>query len=215
VYHEGGGGAIKKEIANKITEEIRLDLLDYLKSDGPGGQQIIAAFMAEFEKLSYRSPPDDPTNLKNHMGFLENHIRGTWDESISISDEGEISIGIGKDSILGFDLDKSKLKHSPKEVVWTVYLIRGIAGKFAFVNPSMYQKKHGKAMPGQYAGGFLIGNWAWYREGWDRVLGDFGSYEHPASGAAPIPFFKNVLRKIDIQGIVDGALKTMNLEIEE
>lgn len=200
---------MKENLAEKITDEVREELLEYLKSDGPGGQQIIAAFLAEFEKLSYRSPPDDPTNIKNHMGFLEEHIRNTWDESIDISEDGEISIGVGKDDILGFDLDKSKLKHSPKEVVWTVYLIRGIAGRFAFVNESTYFKKYGRPMPSQYAGGFLIGNWAWSREGWDRAVGDFSAYEHPASGATPIPFFKNVLKNIDMESIVQEALASV------
>lgn len=196
----------------KISNEIRERLLEHLRSEGPGGKRIISAFMDEFEKLSERSPKDDPTNLKNHMKFILAHIKSTWDESLKIDDEGNISIGICDDETLGFKVDRAKLKHRPSPVVWTVYLIRGIGGRYAFVNPETYFKKHQHPMPAQYAGGFLISKRAWINEGWDRVVGPFEAYEHPASGAAPVPFFENIKRSIDFAAIVSEALDEIQLE---
>lgn len=195
-----------------ITNEIRERLLDYMRSDGPGGEQVIAAFMDEFAKLSERSPQDDPTNLKNHMKFILNHVKTTWDESLNIDSEGNISIGICDDETLGFQMDKAKLKHNPSPVVWVVYLIRGIGGRYAFVNRDTYFKKHHHPMPPQYAGGFLISKRAWIREGWDKKIGTFESYEHPASGAPPVPFFDNIKRNIDLAGIVAEVLNDMEVK---
>jgi hypothetical protein len=195
----------------KITKELRHKLLDYLKSDGPGGMKIISVFMEEFEKLSDRSPKDDPTNLKNHMKFILGHIKNTWDESLSIDGAGNISIGICDDETLGFKIDRAKLRHNPSPVVWTVYLIRGIGGRYAFVNPDTYFKKHHKPMPSQYARGFLISKRAWVKEGWDKAAGSFEAYEHPASGAPPVPFFNNIKRNIDLASIVSEVLNDMQV----
>jgi hypothetical protein len=195
-----------REIAESVGKDAIKRLRDYLSSDGPGGKQVIGAFMEEFEKLSERSPADDPTNLKNHMKFILSHVKETWDASLSVTDTGEISIGVCKDEILGFDVDRNKLRHSPSPVVWTVFLIRGIAGRYAFVNPETYFKKKGAPMPVQYAGGFLISKRAWISEGWDKAVGSFEAYEHPASGAPPIPFFDNVIRKIDLEAMVNSVL---------
>lgn len=192
--------------AKQVKQDVIDSIYNYLKSDGPGGMRIIAAFMDEFEKLSERSPQDDPTNLKNHMKFILKHIKSTWDESLSIDADGSINIGVCDDETLGFVEDKEKLKHSPSPIVWTVYLIRGIGGRFAFVNPRTYMKKHKKPMPPQYAGGFLISKWSWEREGWDKVVGPFEAYEHPASGAPPVPFFKNIRRSVDMEAIVAEAI---------
>lgn len=191
----------------KVTSDIIAGLYSYLRSDGPGGMQVIGAFMEEFRELAKRSPRDDPTNLKNHEKFILRHIKDTWDASIHIDDEGNISIGVCDDETLGFVENKDKLKHKPSPIVWTVYLIRGIAGRYAFVNPQTYFKKHNKPMPSKYAGGFLIGKWSWDLEGWDKKVGPFEAYEHPASGAPPIPFFKNVMRRIDMEEIVAQALE--------
>ena len=193
--------------SKKIADEIPDLILEYLKSYSPGGQKVIDAFMDEFDKLSARSPADDPTNLKNHMSFLEKHVKDTWDNSLSLTKDREINAGICEDEVIGFKEDKTKLKHKPTPVMWVVYLIRGIAGPYAFVNPDMYFKKKGEPMPPQYHDGFLISKWHWENEGWGRVLGDFNKYKHPASGAAPIPFFKNVLKKIDMQSIISKALE--------
>jgi hypothetical protein len=201
-----------RELAESVAKNTVDKLKDYLSSEGPGGKQVIGAFIEEFEKLSERSPADDPTNIKNHMSFVLNHVKETWDESLSITEQGELSIGICKDEIIGFDIDRAKLKHNPSPVVWTVFLIRGIAGRYAFVNPDTYFKKKGAPMPPQYAGGFLISKRAWIREGWDKAVGPFEAYEHPASGAPPIPFFDNVIRKIDLESLVSSVLASIEAE---
>lgn len=188
-------------IAEEFTKEVIEKLYNHLKSDGPGGAKIISIFMDEFEKLSNRSPRDDPTNLKNHMAFILKHIKSTWDDSLKINSDGSIEIGVCTDETLGFKEDRSKLKHSPVPVLWVVYLIRGIGGRYAFVNEETYRRKKNKPMPAMYAGGFLISKHAWQKEGWYNV-GPFEAYEHPASGAGPVPFFKNVLRQIDINSII-------------
>lgn len=201
---------MRKEVAAKtsaVTTELQERILDYLQSSSPGGQKVIDTFMAEFEKLAERSPRDDPTNLRNHMDELRGHLEQTWDESIGFDEDGNLDIGIGKDEYLGFKEDKARLKHSPDPMLWVVYLIRGIAGQYAFVNPTTYLKKKGKPMPAQYHGGFLISKWSWELEGWDRVVGPFEQYEHPASGAPPYPFFKNVIRNVDMQSLIDEAIK--------
>ena len=194
-------------IVDEASKDVINGIYNYLKSDGPGGKQVIAAFMDEFEDLSDRSPRDDPTNLKNHMKFILRHIKKTWDESLSIDSNGNIRIGVCDDETLGFKINRKKLLHNPSPVVWTVYLIRGIGGRYAFVNPQTYLKKKGVPMPPQYAGGFLISKGAWEREGWDRKVGPFEAYEHPASGAPPVPFFKNIKRSIDLEAIVGEAIK--------
>ena len=190
----------------EITEEIIQSIYRYLRSDGPGGKQIIGAFMEEFAELSKRSPPDDPTNLKNHMSFLLKHVKSTWDQSLSIDEAGNISIGVGEDSVLGFKEDRVKLKHNPTPVVWTVFLIRGIGGRYAFVNEATYFKKHRQPMPPQYYGGFLISEKTWIAERWDEQVGPFEQFEHPASGAPPIPFFKNVMHRINMEDIIASAI---------
>lgn len=191
----------------QVAKSIPNIILEYLKSDSPGGQEVIQAFMDEFEALSFRSPKDDPTNIKFHLDFIKEHITRTWDNSLTLDSDGNISIGVGAQDILGFRENKAKLRHNPTEVMWVVYLIRGIAGRYAFVNPAMYQQKKGKPMPAKYYGGFLIGEWLWELEGWGRVLGPFSGYEHPASGAAPIPFFENVMKRVNISSIMDRAIK--------
>lgn len=195
-----------KEETRRVSKKITQNIYKYLSSEGPGGKQVIGAFMEEFTKLSERSPQDDPTNLKNHMKFILNHIKTTWDESLKIDDAGNISIGVCDDETLGFKEDRMKLKHNPSPIVWTVYLIRGIGGRYAFVNPATYLKHHQHPMPPQYFGGFLISKRAWIREGWDKSVGPFEGYEHPASGAASIPFFRNVMRNIDMESIVAEAI---------
>jgi hypothetical protein len=199
------------EITQNFDKEVIKKLHDHLKSDGPAGMKIISAFMEEFDKLSERSPKDDPTNIKNHMKFLLNHIKTTWDESLKVNEDGTVEVGVGKDETLGFDLDRRKLKHNPTPVAWVVYLIRGIGGRYAFINEEVYRLKKGKPMPPIYAGGFLISKRAWEKEGWYRI-GPFEAYEHPASGAPPIPFFKNILRKIDINSIVSEVLHDLKVE---
>lgn len=198
----------------QVSEDLKQKIYDHLKSDGPGGMQIIGAFMDEFLELSKRSPQNDPTNLRNHMSFLLGHIKKTWDDSLEIADDGTISIGIGDDETLGFDVDRSRLKHRPSPVVWTVYLIRGIGGRYAFVSPRTYFLKHGAPMPSHYAGGFLISRGSWNREGWEQSVGPFELFEHPASGASPIPFFRNVINRIDINSIVQDALDEAESEME-
>jgi len=195
-----------KEHIERTQRDIAEAVFKYLSSEGPGGMQIIGSFMKEFERLSERSPKDDPTNLKNHMNFILNHIKTTWDKSLIVDDDGNVEIGICDDETLGFKVDKSKLKHDPSPVVWTVYLIRGIAGRYAFVNPTVYLKKKGTPMPSKYAGGFLISKWAWEREGWGKKVGPFEAHEHPASGASPIPFFKNIMNRVDIESILGNAV---------
>ena len=191
---------------DKLSKDIREHILEYMKSDGTGGKRVIGAFLEEFEELSERSPRDDPTNLKNHLSFLVQHMKQTWDESLSLSEDGEIQVGICTDETLGFSGDMSKLKHHPPPTIWVVFLIRGIAGRYAFVNNEMYQKKKHEPMPGQYFGGFLISKRAWEKEGW-YVLGPFEQYEHPASGAPPVPFGENVMKRIDMQKLVGDAIK--------
>jgi len=190
--------------SKQITDDLRNHILNYLKSEGAGGKKIVAAFMSEFENLAYRSPPDDPTNIINHMDFLENHIKNTLDSSIHIDENGNINLGICTDTLLGFKEDKSSLKHHPQPLKWVVYLIRGIAGEYAFVNNNTYFLKYSKPMPAQYNGGFLVGKWLWDREGWN-IVGDFARFRHPASKASPIPFFKNVLEKINLHSLMDEA----------
>jgi hypothetical protein len=192
--------------AQTVEKDIRESIYDYMRSDGPGGMRVINAFLDEFEKLSERSPQDDPTNIKNHIPFIVKHLKDTWDESLTIDRDGNVSIGLCKDEVLGFEEDKEKLKHNPSPVVWTVYLIRGIGGRYAFINPQLYARKYGESMPSEYFGGFLISKWAWDIEGWDEV-GSFEQYEHPASGAAPIPFFRNVIKNIDMQSIIADAIE--------
>jgi hypothetical protein len=194
-----------------IDEELRESIKNYLRSDGPGGKRIIASFLEEFEKLADRSPKDDPTNLKNHMGFIVSHMKQTWDESLQITDSGNIEIGVCTDETLGFKEDRTKLLHNPSPVAWAVYLIRGIGGRYAFVNPTMYFEKKGEPMPAVYHNGFLISEKAWKREGWNRI-GNFSSYEHPASGASPIPFFRNVMERIDLESIVGEAIESYKVE---
>jgi hypothetical protein len=198
----------------KISKHLKQKIYDYMKSEGPGGMRVINAFMDEFLELSKRSPQDDPTNIKNHMAFLLRHIKNTWDESIEITDDGTIRIGICDDETLGFDVERSQLKHKPTPVVWTVYLIRGIGGRYAFVNPRTYFMKHGAPMPPQYSGGFLISKGMWNKEGWEQVVGPFELFEHPSSGAPPIPFFRNVLERIDINSIVNEALEEAQEELD-
>jgi hypothetical protein len=193
------------KVTDKFGKELQKHILEYMKSEGPGGKRVISAFLEEFEKLSERSPQDDPTNIKNHLTFLVKHIKETWDESLQISEDGNIRIGICKDEILGFTEDKEKLKHNPAPTVWIVYLIRGIGGRFAFVNPEMYYKKKKETMPSQYFGGFLISKYAWDREGWG-VLGDFSKFEHPACGASSVPFFKNVRERVNFQELIGEAI---------
>jgi hypothetical protein len=192
--------------AETLSREIREHIFNYLKSDGPGGKHVIGAFLEEFELLADRSPKDDPTNLKNYLSFLVQHMKQTWDESLSISEDGEIEVGICTDETLGFSGDMSKLKHNPPPTIWVVFLIRGIAGRYAFVNPATYYLKKGQPMPAQYFGGFLISKRAWDREGWG-VVGSFEQFEHPASGATPIPFGENVIKRIDMQKLVGDAIK--------
>ena len=200
-----------QEEASKISDELKNEIYNYMRSDGPGGKQIIGAFMEEFEKLAERSPKDDPTNLLNHMGFIVRHIKETWDESLRITDDGSIEVGVCTDETLGFKENNVRLKHDPSPVMWAVYLIRGIGGRYAFVNPSMYLTKKGEVMPLVYHGGFLISKRAWEREGWD-ILGTFSRYEHPSSGASPIPFFKNVMERVDMKAIVGEAVDKYKFE---
>lgn len=201
----------RTEEVTKISEELREAIREYMKSDGPGGIRIMSSFLEEFEKLSERSPRDDPTNLANHMDFIVAHMKQTWDESLRITDDGNIEIGVCTDETLGFKEDRTKLLHHPSPVAWAVYLIRGIGGKYAFVNPDTYFKKKGEPMPAIYSGGFLISQEAWEREGWN-VVGPFSQYKHPASGASPIPFFKNVMERIDMQAIVGEAIENYKSE---
>jgi hypothetical protein len=193
-----------KRISEKVLEGIRY----YMSSEGPGGQQILDAFMQEFEALGDRSPANDPTNIRNHLAFLRSHITATWDDSIMEADiqNGQFVLGVGTDEILGFTEDRSKLKHHPVPTAWVVYLIRGVAGRYAFVGNELYQRMWGRQMPGEYAGGFLITKSAWRREQWDRV-GSFEQYEHPACGAPPIPFFENVLARVDMKSLLDDAIQ--------
>lgn len=193
-----------KEFDRTLQEELKI----YFSSEGPGGKKIIEAFMEEFEALSSRSPQDDPTNIKNFMGPLREHITKTLDASIQV-DSGGIRLGIGNDDFLGFTEDRSKLKHSPQPIAWLVYLIRGIAGAYAFVNNAMYKEKFGYNMPSQYAGGFLISKFDWEHEGWDAIFGPFEGFKHPASGAPPIPLFRNVIEKINVNGLMEDFLKTI------
>jgi hypothetical protein len=202
---------VSKEEVDKISDELRESIRDYMKSDGPGGKQIIASFMEEFEKLSERSPQDDPTNIKNHMDFVVSHIKQTWDESLKVTEDGNIEVGICTDETLGFKEDNMKLKHNPSPILWAVYLIRGIGGQYAFVNPETYFKKKGEPMPPVYYGGFLISKGAWEREGWN-VVGPFSKYKHPASGATPIPFGKNAMDRVDIESIVGEAIANYKAE---
>jgi len=190
----------------EITDDLKKSIFEYMRSDGPGGMRIINAFLDEFKELSDRSPQDDPTNLKNHMPFIVKHLKETWDSSLNIADDGTISIGVCKDEVLGIEEDREKLKHNPTPIVWTVYLIRGIGGRYAFVNPQTYFLKHGSPMPPQYFGGFLINRGDWEREGWSEAVGSFEQYEHPASGASPIPFYKNILSRIDLRSIIAEAI---------
>jgi len=199
---------------DKISSKLKDKIFEHLKSTGRGGEKVIDAFMAEFKELEDRSPRDDPTNLRNHRDFLLKHIKETWDSSLSVDGEGNIKIGICSDDVLGFDVDEAKLKHRPSPVVWTVYLIRGIGGRYAFVNPQTYFNRFGKPMPAQYAGGFLISRAAWDNEAWDAYVGPFESYEHPSSGASPIPFFRNVLSRVDMRSIVDEAIEDAKLEVD-
>ena len=193
-----------KEFSDKVVQA----LYQYMHSEGPGGSTVLSAFMAEFAKLSSRSPADDPTNVKNHLPFIKSHITDTWNESLVVTEDGTISVGIGKDDVFGFDNDKSKLKHHPVPVAWLVYLIRGIAGRYAFISPETYQRMHKHAMPPQYYGGFMINEKTFIAEGWDIEVGSFDQYVHPASGAPPIPFFHNVLGTIDMRHLVDQAIKS-------
>lgn len=199
-------------LRDQISDEIVDELYDYLRSDGPGGKQVINAFLEEFDKLADRSPPDDPTNLKYHKRFLTKHVKETWDNSLRIESDGSISIGVGKDDVLGFDLNRDELRHKPKDVVWTVFLIRGIAGRYAFVGEQEYLKRYNAPMPSEYARGFLITEGAWERERWDEFVGPFSAHEHPASGAGPIPFFKNVIEKVDVESMVSKVLDSMEAE---
>jgi hypothetical protein len=194
-----------KEQANELSDEIKDHILNYMRSEGPGGKQVIGAFLEEFEELSNRSPRDDPTNLRNHLPFLVKHMKQTWDDSLTMTEDGEIQIGLCTDETLGFTEDVSKLRHKPVPTVWVVFLIRGIAGRYAFVNPSMYQQKKNEPMPGQYFGGFLISKKSWDREGWG-VLGSFDKYEHPASGASSIPFGKNAMRRVNMEDLIHEAI---------
>lgn len=205
---------MREQDIQKIPDEIRNSLFEYLKSDGPGGQKVIEAFMTEFQELEYRSPQNDPTNLKFHRDFIRQHVTSTWDESLRIDEAGNISIGVCNDEVLGFSGPKDRLKHRPTPIVWTVYLIRGIAGRYAFVGESEYIKRHGVPMPPQYAGGFLINSYDWHNESWDEYVGPFEQYEHPSSGASPIPFFRNVINRIDMRNIIDEAIKDAKLEVE-
>jgi hypothetical protein len=167
-------------MTNPVSNDIKESLKEFFSSSGYGGQKIIEAFMEEFEQLSFRSPPDDPTNLKNYMDVIKAHIINTLDSSLDITDDNNIHIGIGNDAFLGFEENRTKLKHSPSPVVWVVYLIRGIAGPYAFVNDSMYREKFGYPMPEKYAGGFLIRRDSWNREGWSAVFGSFEQFKHPS-----------------------------------
>ena len=205
-----------KPAIERINHSILKSIRSYMSSNGPGGQQIIDAFMAEFEALGDRSPANDPTNIRNHLDFLRAHITTTWDESIANTnlEDGQFSLGIGTDEVLGFAGDRSKLKHHPQPVAWVVYLIRGVAGRYAFVGNGLYQRMWGRAMPPEYAGGFLISKSAWKREQWDRV-GSFEQYEHPACGASPIPFFENVLARINMQAILDDAIMYAQYGVED
>lgn len=203
--------SLREEATRNVSEGLRESIKDYLKSDGPGGKQVIASFLEEFEKLSERSPKDDPTNISNHIEFLVSHIKRTWDESLQITDSGNIEIGVCTDETLGFKEDKSKLAHNPSPVAWVVYLIRGIGGRYAFINPDTYFKKKGEPMPAIYRGGFLISKRAWDREGWD-IVGPFSSFEHPASGASPVPFFKNVMERVDMHSIINEAIEEYKAE---
>ena len=197
--------SIQQQVESTIRDVDR-DLLgqlrEFFSSSGEGGKKIINAFMKEFYKLSERSPEDDPTNLKNYMGVIRSHIERTLDESLEVTDDGQVKLGIGTDSFLGFDEKNWKLKHRPVPVVWVVYLIRGIAGPYAFVGEGTYFKKFGRSMPTRYAGGFLISRAAWRREGWDQAVGPFEQFRHPASGAPPVPFFRNVLANINFQELM-------------
>ena len=200
---------MEEEIKAKVkvlSQELISQIKDYFQSSAPGGQKIIDIFMDEFSNLSSRSPANDPTNIKNFLPYIRDHITKTWDESLSVSDTGQINIGIGYDTIFGFRENKSALKHRPSPVKWVVYLIRGIGGQYAFVSPEVYMRKHGHPMPSEYNGGFLIGKWLWELEGWGRVVGPFESFKHPASGARPVPFFKNVLKKINMEQLIKEAL---------
>ena len=195
-----------RQEVGQISEELREAIRDYLKSDGPGGMRIINSFIEEFEKLSDRSPENDPTNIKNHIEFLVSHIKKTWDESLRVTDDGNIEIGVCTDEVLGFNEDRTKLLHKPSPVTWTVYLIRGIAGKYAFVSPAMYFQKKGEPMPAVYHNGFLISERSWEKEGWNQI-GPFSNYIHPACGLPPVPFFRNIKEKIDFEGIVSEAIE--------
>lgn len=195
----------------QIEDKARQSIVDYLKSDGPGGQEIMEAFMHQFKELGERSPFNDPTNILNHLDFVKNHIKQTWDESLFVDQEGNISIGVCTDDVLGFNIDREKLKHDPSPVVWTVFLIRGIGGRYAFVSTDLYFRKYGFPMPAEYAGGFLISKGEWENGGWDEV-GPFELYEHPASGAPSIPFLRNVMNDVNMGSILRRALDSAGLE---
>ena len=195
----------------KINQELREAIRDYLKSDGPGGMRIISSFLAEFEKLAERSPQNDPTNLKNHMEFIVSHIKKTWDDSLRVTEDGNIEIGVCTDEALGFSEDRTKLLHNPSPIAWTVYLIRGIGGRYAFVSPAMYFQKKGEPMPAVYHDGFLISERSWEREGWNRI-GPFSKYVHPACGLPPVPFFRNIKENVDFESIVAEAIENYQLE---
>ena len=84
----------------KLSDEIKEHILNYMRSEGPGGKKVINAFLEEFEQLATRSPRDDPTNLKNHLPFLVKHMKQTWDESLTITNDGSIEFGICTDETL-------------------------------------------------------------------------------------------------------------------
>jgi hypothetical protein len=196
---------------SNFSQDLKEAILGYLRSDSPGGKQVIGSFLEQFEKLSARSPINDPTNISKHMNFIVGHLKNTWDESLHLTDDGNLEVGLGKDDVLGFTEDRSKLKHTPTPVAWLVYLIRGIGGRYAFVSPEMYAKKMRKPMPAIYNGGFLISRHAWEREGWYN-LGPFETFEHPASGASPVPIFKDAMENVDIQAIISEAISEFKKE---
>jgi hypothetical protein len=198
---------------SQIPDKVKESVFDYLHVDAPGGQQIVAAVMGEFKKLTSRSPKKDPTNLEKHMDFLENHVKKTYSESLDIDDTGNIKIGICSDSVLGFKENRNALRKIPTPVLWVVYLIRGIAGEYAFIDPDLYLRKKGNPMPAVEGGGFLISREQWDKEGWSSVA-TFAEHRHPASNSPPVPFFRNALRKADIHGIVAEALKRAKAKVE-
>jgi len=162
--------------------------------------------IVEWFNLLPIGPNNDPTSLEKWVGVFKSHLLEQVDNSILIK-EGELSIELGDKRFLGYGREDDT--EAPDPIIWMVYFIadtaaQGIAGRFAFISKTDFEKVRGagkyKEKWGRFGLGFMISKDEFNDEGWDKVLGSFESNEHPlskflGSGEGPLNIFQKAFEE--------------------